>query len=600
MVSVKQDLREIRDTLKAFVSLTSLRTRQMWALMFFTLGATAVEGFGLVMFVPVVQFLEKGRDVGNFVAGTTYGKYLVAVLAAVGLPMALSTLMGTIFLLAIFRQAFVYKQSTYRSHLISTVLSDLQATGFARLVQADASFFARHSVGEIMNVLTLDGVRAGTILFFLSSMATSFLLFLFYTGALLLMSVPMTVLAAGIMAVVGLLGKARMGTSRGYGDKISRSNEMLSATLVERLSGIEAIKIAAAEEREAKFFGQLARTLRGSSYRLLRAGARIELMIDPIVILAVLSIFYVGLEVFHLSVAFLGLFIFAMLRLLPFTKTMLQSYQRFVGSLASLETVQRLLKEAEEYRLKDDGELEFKGLEREVSFEGVEFRYDKQPEATLADVDLTLAAGSMTVLVGHSGAGKSTLVKLLPRLLDPNKGHIYLDGIPLESFQVGSLRKSIAFVTQDDFIFDLPVADNIRYDRLDASDDEVDEAARRANIKDFISSLHDGYATRVGERGSRLSGGERKRMAIARALAKRASIIILDEPTAGLDPDSEGYVLQTIQDLRASGEATLLVIAHRPTTVQAADQVVVMEKGRVVWVGSPEAYESRSWAEAGT
>jgi subfamily B ATP-binding cassette protein MsbA len=236
-----------------------------------------------------------------------------------------------------------------------------------------------------------------------------------------------------------------------------------------------------------------------------------------------------------------------------------------------------------------------------VEYRDVSFRYPAAPGAVceesalaLDGVSLTVEPGRTLALVGMSGGGKTTLVHLLPRFFDPSAGAVLVGGIDLRDYQVGSLRSAIALVGQNAFLFNDTVRANIRYGRLEASDAEVETAARSANAHEFILGLPDGYDTQIGEQGLRLSGGERARIAIARALLKNAPILILDEATAALDSDSERQVQAAIERLMEG--RTTLVIAHRLSTVRRADQIAVIEHGRVVERGTHDELLARCGA----
>jgi ATP-binding cassette subfamily B protein len=224
-------------------------------------------------------------------------------------------------------------------------------------------------------------------------------------------------------------------------------------------------------------------------------------------------------------------------------------------------------------------------VEGRLEFSGVGFSYPSRPEArVLDDVNLELEPGTVVALVGPSGAGKSTVAALLLRLYDPDDGAIRLDGHDIRSLDARWLRERIGTVAQEPVLFSTSVAVNIRYGRPEASDAEVEAAARAANAHDFITALPEGYATEVGERGVRLSGGQKQRVAIARALLKDPPILLLDEATSSLDAESESLVQEALERLMA--RRTSLVIAHRLSTVRNADLVVVLDGGRVIETGT--------------
>ncbi|MDX1643112.1 MAG: ABC transporter ATP-binding protein [Thermoanaerobaculia bacterium] len=220
-------------------------------------------------------------------------------------------------------------------------------------------------------------------------------------------------------------------------------------------------------------------------------------------------------------------------------------------------------------------------IERDIRFDDVSFSYGE--ELVLKNIDLTIRRGEIVAVVGPSGAGKSTLVNLLPRFFDPTSGRVLIDSRPIRDVTLDSLRALIGLVTQDTILFDDTVAANIAYGRVGVPLEKIREAAAAAYADEFILELPKGYDTRVGESGLRLSGGQRQRLTIARALFKNPPILILDEATSQLDPESEGLVRKALDNLMRG--RTTLVIAHRLSTVQHADRIVVMEEGRIVEEG---------------
>ena len=235
----------------------------------------------------------------------------------------------------------------------------------------------------------------------------------------------------------------------------------------------------------------------------------------------------------------------------------------------------------------DDGSSTLPGPEElSISFNNVAFGYNPEEKMVLTDLSFEVPAGSTVALVGMSGAGKSTVISLLMRYWDPPSGKIMLGGRDLKSYPLEELRKSFSVVAQDVFLFNDTVRENIRLGRADASDGEVEAAAVKALIHDFITSLPQGYDTTIGERGIRLSGGERQRIAIARALLKDAPILVLDEATSSLDAESERAIKNTLMRER-SGHTTIM-IAHRLSTVVDADRIIVMQEGRAAEQGRHE------------
>ena len=221
-----------------------------------------------------------------------------------------------------------------------------------------------------------------------------------------------------------------------------------------------------------------------------------------------------------------------------------------------------------------------------IKLSNVTFNYQNSDRKILKNIDLEVKTGQMVALVGESGGGKSSLTRLIQRLYDPTEGSIKWDGIDLRDASVLSLRRQIALVTQETVLFNDTVRENISYGRPEATQTEIEDAAKIAFADDFISQLPQGYSTRVGERGVLLSGGQRQRIAIARAVLMNAPVLILDEATSALDTESEALVQKALGNLMK--DRTSIVIAHRLSTIRKADKIVVMEKGEIIETGTHE------------
>jgi ATP-binding cassette, subfamily B, bacterial len=305
---------------------------------------------------------------------------------------------------------------------------------------------------------------------------------------------------------------------------------------------------------------------------------------------------YGGLRVIH-GESTVGTFVAFMayqMRVMPPIQALMGLYANLATARVSLGRVSEIL-EAPVDVVEDPEPLSPTGLRGDIAFEHVSVSFDRGA-AVLDDVSFAVAAGEVLAIVGPSGSGKSTIADLLVRLLDPDQGCVRLDGHDVRRLRLDALRRAVAVVDQTPCIFHASVAENIRYARPSATDAEVAEAARLAALEPFIARLPDGYATIVGERGAALSAGERQRIAAARAFLVDPLVLVLDEPTASLDPAAERQLVEGYQAVMRG--RTTIVITHRFDLASRADRVVVLDGARVVEEGSPEALRARGGAFA--
>jgi subfamily B ATP-binding cassette protein MsbA len=262
-------------------------------------------------------------------------------------------------------------------------------------------------------------------------------------------------------------------------------------------------------------------------------------------------------------------------------------YNSFQQALGASEEIFRFMDAVDDVQEKKRAFV-LKGFREGIRFENVGFAYESEGETrpVLHNINLTVQPGEVIALVGPSGAGKSSLVNLIPRFFDVKEGRILIDGHDLRDVTIASLRQQIGKVTQETVLFNDTVRNNIAYGQPDVPMSKVEEAARMALAHDFIINMPEGYNTRIGEKGTRMSGGERQRLAIARAILKNAPILILDEATSALDMESEQYVQAALANLMQG--RTVFVIAHRLSTVRRASRIAVIENGQITEIGTHE------------
>jgi len=578
------------------LSTFGLSKSRIFLLMAISIVAAIFEGFGMAMFLPLMEYIEKGQEVSTLTQGSNLWKRLVAVFDYFGLDVTLLGLIVVILILIFLRIILIYVRRLYSVWLSQDTLHRIRMKVFSTYLYSNYGYYSSGSTGHKINLIDIEAPRTVGAFTSLFEMVSNVLVICGFVILLLWVSIPMTAFAASFLLIAGLIVTYYIRHTRNLGRLMTISNEKLAFLLIERLTAFRLLKLTGTTDREINNIDAASRKVRNYNYWSQKINARVDLLLEPMVVTGSLSILYFSVKYFEMSLSLLGLFILILIRLMPLSKEFLRSRQSFLVQLGGVEAIVKALEYAEKAPEMKGGGRIFSSLESEISFKGVTFRYDGQSRPALSDINTAFKAGEITALVGPSGAGKSTLVDLIPRLRLPQKGEMLFDKYPAESFELYSLRRAMAFVSQDAFIFNDTVFANIAFSNLDVSEDSVWEALKKARADEFVKKLPEGLYAVLGERGVRLSGGQRQRFSLARAFLQNAPILILDEPTSSLDSEVERDIQKAINTMRKERKVTIIVIAHRLSTIRGADKIIVLDGGRIVETGTHEQLVvSKEW-----
>jgi len=471
-----------------------------------------------------------------------------------------------------------------------SAVTDLRQKVFDRVLRQDAQFFESNSTGRLMSSIMndLEKIQVATSHMLADwlrqSFSVIFLLWVVFQRDWRLAIGSLTLLPF-VLIPTARIGRRIRRTTRRAQDDAAELNQILQETI----SGQQVVKSFGTEDIESNRFRVAANRLKSSNLRYVAQQALASPLIEffaAITIVILLSYARNEIKSHALTAGQFSSFIIALLMLYEPVKRLTGIHNIFQQALGASQKVFEYL-DGDQQVAERPGAAKLHKFQHAIAIENAGFHYPHSPGGFhMSDVSLEVKAGEVVALVGPSGAGKTTLANLVPRFYDVTEGAIKLDGKDVRDLQLSSLRDKIGIVAQDTFLFNDTVANNIRYGRAKAKDEEVREAARNALAEEFILRLPQGYDTIIGERGVKLSGGQRQRLAIARALLKNAPILILDEATSHLDSESERLVQRALQTLMSN--RTVIVIAHRLSTIRRADKIVVLDRGGVSQVGTHE------------
>ncbi|TSC57838.1 MAG: ABC transporter [Candidatus Peregrinibacteria bacterium Greene0416_19] len=554
-----------------------------------SLAAAACEGVSVGLLIPLLQgFLTK--DFSFVQQAPVLGPVIRYLSTYTGV--ADKSLFG--LLLGIFVGAVVLKNLlrfaafTGMDYVAMRSLHHLRKTLFARYLSFGKLFFDRTPIGR--HSITITDFANGSLrpVFAMDKYVNLLFSIISYLVIMSMISWKLTLFALPLFAILHFCVQLFIDRIRRYSRALSEKATALNKKVIEILSTIPLVKASNTEDSEQRHFGIISDERARLEFRSNNLQHLVPPLQELITLIAVLILFsgMLYLMVHEQTVTAPAFIVYFYLVLNAASK-----FGTFTGlrtalavSVGPLEEVLRVFDDADK-NLIPDGTRPFTGLKRCIEFRDLRFSYAPGKEV-LRGVSFTVPHGSVTAIVGSTGAGKSTLINLLLRFYDCPSGSLFVDDIDVREYRTADLRRHMALVSQETLLLHESLRSNIAYGLPDATDEQIMEAARRARLADFIRGLPKGLDTLIGDRGVQLSGGEKQRVSIARALLKGAEILILDEATSALDSTTEQLIQEAIDD--AIRDRTAIVIAHRLSTIRNADHIVVIEEGRVIEQGTLE------------
>ena len=500
--------------------------------------------------------------------------------------MLLNLIATGIVVVFLFRGIFYYGQSYLVSYIAQRVIIDVRELLYIKFQKLQLGYYEKKQTGTIMSYITNDvAALQAALVDSLIEMVTELSILI---GSLIMMFYLDWKLSIVTLVVVPVIGQAM----KIFGRKLKQSGALIqertaeiTSLLQESISGVRVVKSFAREDYEIERF----QNQNNLNFKANMKSVQLSSLLTPTVeflaaVIVAVILWFGGYQVVNgaLTAGALVAFLTYAVNLANPVKRISRVYGTINKAMAAAERVFNVLDTEEKLKDKPNA-IELPKISGDVQFDHVSFGYKKDVDV-LHDLTLEAKPGQVIAFVGPSGAGKSTIANLIPRFYDVTAGSIKIDGIDIRDVTIRSLREQIGVVPQETMLFSGTVKDNIRYGRLDATDEEIIEAAKAANAHNFIMHLADGYETKIGERGITLSGGQRQRIAIARAILKNPRILILDEATSALDTESEEIVQEALDKLMIG--RTSFVIAHRLSTIINADKIIVLDNGKVTESGT--------------
>jgi len=535
------------------------------------LASSLLEGAGIYLFLPILNLLGSGQTAPPapaFLQGPL--DHFPAAWQLPGLVLLIVISIGAKNALSYWNGAYIARIDGDNSHLMRRDL-------FSAMLSAAPAYLETQQSGRLANALLSETWRLSRALGAFYRLIVDACAILIFLVVLLVLSWRTTLYVGPFIVLIVYIMHFATRRAKAIGEGAVATNTAYTDRTWETLGGLRTITIFGREAYEDDRHAAASARVRHFFLRA-RLLANIVPLLFETLVAAAFGVWIIALSWLGTSFPTMAVFLLVLYRMQPRVQSIVAARAEILEFGSAALELEAVRTQCLASRL-PEGSHGFSVLDHAIVFRNVSASYSGRSLPAVSDIDFTLFKNTTTALVGPSGSGKSTLVNLLLRCMLPESGDILVDGVPMRSIRAQDWHARIGAVTQDIFLFDGTIGDNIRYGNLEASFAEMVEAARLAHADEFIANLPNGYDTEIGERGMRLSGGQRQRLALARALVRKPQILVIDEGTNALDSHSEQLIQHALGEL--SRTTTILAVAHRLSTVRHADQILLVDKGRI-------------------
>lgn len=546
------------------------------------MGTVIAEAFGLTMMLPVIEYIELDGDLSALESKNAIWETVFGIASAVQVPISLGLLAGFVIGAVLLRQGFDYFHAITMASLTANVQRQLRLKAYERFQASRLGFVQDVGSGQFLNLMDRQVEGASLILQNCANVSKYFFTFIVY-GGVMVAAAPLSSAASFAMIVMLVFIVQRyVRRTRALSIELVKFRSKYSGFIEESFRAARTVRILNLDGRQQELLDRMTVEYGGLMVNLARMVARVPLTIAPLIAAIIMGYLFFTFTYLDMTTSAITLFALVLMRLAPTAQSFAKQQQNFTRFGANLEAMAKFLNSSEDAREPLGGDAEPGRIVAGITFDDVSFTYPGRHQPSIDRVSIMLKPGRIIAVKGPSGAGKSTFADLLPALISPDTGSILFNGVPIGSFEKKQLRGEMSYAAQEAFLFAGNVYDNIRLSRPEADDEAVETACKAAYAHEFVMALPNGYDTDLGEAGARLSGGQKQRLALARCFLKEASVLILDEPSSALDPESERMLWWAIRDYVETHNALALVITHREATYRDADELIEMDQGQIV------------------
>jgi len=529
------------------------------------------EGFSILTFLPVLELISSGKVTGD----SAVVRFIGTLLHSVGLALSLPVMLGLIVAGITAKSALLLLAMKQAGYTIAHVTADLRLKMIKALLAAKWDYFVSQPAGHLANAISSEAMRASTAYHHAILLISGIIQIGVYSIIALWVSWEITIIALLISLVVLFILKGFIKMSRGAGDQQTALMKTLIGRLTDMLQGIKPIKAMAREEHIQTLLESETEDIKKAQQRHVLASESLKAFQEPMLVVMVAIGIYCVLTFGKQTFSAVMVMMFLFNRLLNRIYFSQACYQELSMNASALWSLLDNIEHTQRERETDTGTRQPEKIAKGIYIDALLFSYGEK--IVLKNASMDIPAGQIVAIVGHSGMGKTTVADLVAGLFRPKQGAIYIDDIPLDQINLHAWRDLIGYVPQEMFLFHDTIYKNVSLGDETLSSADVEAALRAAGAWDFVSETSLGLDTVIGERGSKLSGGQRQRLALARALVRQPQLLILDEVTTALDPETEQAICRTLKQFK--GTMTILAISHQPAIMEIADKVYNLSSG---------------------
>jgi|CXWL01.1.fsa_nt_gi ATP-binding cassette subfamily C protein len=553
-----------------------------------TLSLSAAEVASLAMLIPLLVLVGVGKPSSELQSA----EWLSSVFSALDMAPTLGGALVLFAGVAGLRALLMRWQLSVNAGVREDVTANMRVRVYRAIARAEWKFLVTRRPSEFVNALVNEIGRVGSAAYQVVALSVAVSVALVYLGVALHLSPVMTLMVLVSAALMAWVLRGSMTHAQATGSRASAVRGKLHAAATEHVASLKTVKSYGAIERHDELFVGLSHEVHDASLRVISGQSELQQRLEFGSTVLLATIAYLAHEMLRVTPAQLLVLLFIFARLMPRLTSIYRQLQALAGMLPVVEAVARLERDCLAMAEPEASQISDPSFEKCIRLEGVSFNYLQRADTpAVCNADLEIPAGLTTAIVGPSGAGKTTLADLLIGLLSPTGGRILVDGAPLPHDRLAAWRRHVGYVAQETMLFHDTVRANLLWANPGASEEDLLQALRLSAADDFVAGLPDGLDTILGERGVLVSGGERQRLSLARAILRRPRMLVLDEATSSLDSENELRIQQAIESLHQ--QMTIVVITHRLSTIRHADLIHVLEHGRIVESGSWDALMAR-------